>query len=79
MDLLKNSVLLNRITQSSVFRLVEIETGDVPKTTVPQVLQRFKQLFEQKTALNTSVQMNEYTNPGPIINTVYLPKHGEVG
>ena len=79
LDLLKNSVLLNRITQSSVFRLVEIETGDVPKTTVPQVLQRFKQLFEQKTALNTSVQMNEYTNPGPIINTVYLPKHGEVG
>ena len=35
LDLLKNSVLLNRITQSSVFRLVEIETGEVPKNTVP--------------------------------------------
>lgn len=77
--MLRNSVLLNRVTQSSIVRVVGVETGDVPKNTIPQVLQRVKQLMEQKTSLDTGVKMNEYTNPGPVVNTVYFPKHGEVG
>lgn len=36
-------------------------------------MQAVKSLFEQKMALNTDKSMQEYTNPGPIENDVYVP------
>ena len=77
--LLKKSVLLNRVTKSSIVRVVSLEVGDQPKESTQPLLNRFKQLIEQKTALNIGNAMSEYTNPGPVENTVYTTTHNGVG
>lgn len=77
--LLENSVLLNRVTQSSIVRVLGIEVGDMPKENVPTHLMNIKQLIEQKAALDVGKSMNEYTNPGPIINNVYVPTRNGQG
>lgn len=79
LQLLEASVLLNRITKSSIVRLVNVNVGDMPKENVTKVLRHVKQMIEQKSAINTGVSLNEYTNPGPIENNVYVPVHGEIG
>lgn len=79
LQLLENSVILNRLTRSSIVRIVGVEVGDMPKNMVAPHLQRIKSLIEQKSALNASVSMSEYNNPGPIENTVYVPTHNGQG
>lgn len=79
LNLLENSILLNRITKSSIVRVVGVEVGDMPKEAVGPHLSGIKQLIEQKSALNESVSMNEYTNPGPIENNVYVPTRNGQG
>ena len=77
--LLQNSVLLNRVTKSSIIRLLNVEVGDMDRNQVQPLLQGIKQLVEQKAALNTNNSMSEYTNPGPIENTIYVPSHNGKG
>lgn len=77
--LLENSVLLNRLTKSSIVRLINVEVGDMPKSQVGPHLMKIKQMIEQKAAINTDVSLREYTNPGPIENNVYVPTHGGIG
>ena len=73
LQLLENSVLLNRVTKSSIVRILGIEVGDMPKEMVGPHLQGIKSLIEQKSALELNTHMNEYTNPGPIENNIYVP------
>ena len=73
LSLLENSAMLNRITKSSVVRTIEVEVGDMPKEQIGGHLQAVKSLFEQKLALHADNSMQEYTNPGPIENDVYIP------
>lgn len=79
LQLLENSVLLNRITQSSIVRVIGVEVGDMPKESVQPHLAGIKQMIEQKSALNAGVSFNEYTNPGPIINNIYVPIRDQKG
>ena len=79
LNLLENSVLLNRITKSSIVRLINVEVGDMPKENVAKTLLGVKQMVEQKSAINTGNGMSEYTNPGPVENNVYVPTHEGVG
>ena len=79
LNLLENSVLLNRITKSSIIRLINVEVGDMPKENVQKTLMGIKQMVEQKSAINKGNSMSEYTNPGPIENNVYVPTHEGVG
>lgn len=79
MSLLENSVLLNRITKSSIVRVIGIEVGDMPKEQIATTLQNVKSMVEQKSAINTGVSMTSYTDPGPIENNVYMATHGGVG
>lgn len=79
LSLLENSILLNRLTKSSIIRLINVEVGDMPKEMVGPHLSRIKSLMEQKAAINTNKTMNEYTNPGPVENLLYIPTHGGVG
>ena len=79
LQLLETSVLLNRVTKSSIVRLINVEVGDMPKENVPKVLLGIKQMVEQKAAINQGTSMNEYTNPGPVENNVYIPTHEGVG
>jgi len=79
MMLLENSLLLNRLTKSSIIRIIGVEVGDMPKERVGPHLMGIKTLLEQKTALDVDKSMSEYTNPGPIENNVYIPTHNGQG
>jgi hypothetical protein len=79
LSLLESSVLLNRITKSSIVRVISVEVGDMPKENVGVHLASIKSLVEQKSAVNTGVSMQEYTNPGPVENNIYVPTHGGIG
>ena len=77
--LLENSVLLNRVTQSSIVRVIGVEVGDMPKEAVQPHLMNIKQLIEQKAALDVGNAMSEYSNPGPIVNNIYIPTRNGQG
>ena len=79
LTLLENSLLLNRLSKSALVRIMNVEVGDMPKENVGQHLLRIKQLIEQKTAFNQGNSMSEYTNPGPMENTVFVPTHNGIG
>lgn len=79
MNLLELSALLNRLTKSSLVRIITIDTGDMPKEQVASFLQRLKEKIEQKSAINTNKGMQDYTAAGPIENTIYVPVHGNQG
>ena len=77
--LLENSVLLNRVTQSSIVRVIGVEVGDMPKENVQPHLMNIKHMIEQKAAFNVGKTMNEYANPGPIVNNIYIPTRNNQG
>ena len=79
MMLLENSLMLNRLTKSSILRVVEVEVGDMPKERIGPHLQRIKSLVEQKSSIDDGNMMSEYTNPGPMENNIYVPTHGGMG
>lgn len=77
--LLENSVLLNRITKSSIVRVVQVEVGDMPKEAVKPHLYSIKNMIEQKSAISDGKKLSEYTNPGPIENNIYVPTRNGQG
>ena len=79
LSLLENSVLLNRLTRSSIVRILNIEVGDMPKEKAMSTVSRIKQNIEQKSAIKVGQSMTEYTNPGPMENVVYVPTHDGKG
>ena len=79
MMLLENALLLNRLTKSSILRVIEVEVADMPKERVQPYLQRVKTLVEQKTSISDGDRLTEYTNPGPMENNVYVPTRKGVG
>lgn len=80
-SLLENAALLNRITRSSVVRNIQVEVGDMGKTQVKNTLRMVKELFEQKSAIQTGTNagMNEYNSPGPIENNIFTATHNGQG
>ena len=79
LSLLENSLLLNRVTKSSIVRIISVEVGDMPKEMVGPHLQGIKSLIEQKSAITAGGSLQEYTNPGPVENNIYIPTHDQVG
>lgn len=47
----------------------------MPKSQVQSTLRRVKELFEQKSAINTGSSYAEYNNPGPMENNVITATH----
>lgn len=79
LSLMENTVLLNRITKSALTRILQIEVGDMPQYKVKAVMDFIKSKLEQKTAVSAGQSIQEYTNPGPVENIIYLPTHGGQG
>ena len=75
MSLLEDAIILNRLTKSSVVRIIQVEVGDMPKDMISSHLQSIKSMMEQKGALDTNRKYGEYNNPGPIENNIYVPTH----
>ena len=78
-SLMENSILLSRVTRSSITRAIQMEVGDMPQNQVANVTQRVKTLLEQKSSIETGTKMSEYTNPGPVENIVILPTRNGKG
>lgn len=73
-QLLEDSLLVNRLTRSSLIRMLEIEVGDMPKKEVNDYLRRIKQLIEQHISLDkTTGDYQSFNAPGPIDNVIYIP------
>lgn len=79
LKLLETSVLLNRVTKSSIVRTIQVEIGDMPKDRVEPHLRGVKSLIEQRSAIEVGTRMTEYTDPGPIENNVYIPTRNGQG
>lgn len=79
LTLLENSILLSRLTKSSVLRIINVEVGDMPKEKVRDLVTRLKSTIEQKTSLSVGDRAQEYTNPGPVENTLYTTSHQGTG
>lgn len=80
LQLLEDSLLLNRLTRSSLIRLLEIEVGDMPKQEVNPYLRRIKNLVEQHISLDkTTGDYKSYNAPGPIDNVIYIPTRNGKG
>lgn len=77
--LLEQVILLNRVTKSSVVRTVQVEVGNMGKTQAQNTLRKVKELFEQKSAINTNKSFGEYANMGPVENNIYLTTHNGQG
>ena len=71
LNLLETSIMLNRVTKSSITKNIAIEVGDMPKEKVGPYLNNIKSLFEQKTAMSVNNSMSSYNNPGPMENLVF--------
>lgn len=78
-SLMENSILLSRLTRSSITRAIQMEVGDMPQNQVMNVTSRVKSLLEQKSALEVGSKMSEYVNPGPVENIVILPTRNGKG
>ena len=39
------------------------------------LMNRIKGMIEQKSSINTGKSIQEYTNPGPMENVIYVPTH----
>lgn len=79
LSLLENSVLLNRLTRSSVVRAIQMEVGDMPANQVQNVTSRVKSLIENKISIDVGKNMSEFTNPGPLENTIIIPTRNGKG
>jgi len=75
MSLLEDAIILNRLTKSSLVRIIQIEVGDMPKDMISSHLQSIKAMMEQKSALQTNANYNEFNQPGPTVNNIYVPTH----
>jgi hypothetical protein len=78
-QLTKLSMILNRITKSSIVRIAQVEVGTMSPTQVRSHLQGVKSMIEQKASVSANLGMSEYTNPGPMENTIYLPTKDGIG
>ena len=67
------SALLNRLTQSSVIRIITVNVGDMSKSKVEAFLHRVKTKIEQHIAIDANASMQDYSSAGPVINTIYVP------
>lgn len=79
LSLLENSVLLNRLTRSSIVRAIQMEVGDMPANQVANVTARVKNLIENKSAIDVGKNMSEFTNPGPMENVILIPTRNGKG
>ena len=80
LKLMEDSLLLNRITRSSIIRLLQVEVGDMPKSQVSQLIKRLKDKIEQKNIMDTNEgKYKSQASPGPIENIIYTPKRDGKG
>lgn len=74
LQLMEDALLLNRVTRSSIIRILQIEIGDMPPNQAEQVLRKYKRLIEQKNFMDKGQgTFSSSASPAPIDNVLYVP------
>lgn len=80
LKLMEDAILLNRVTRSSIIRIMQVEVGDMPKSQARELLKRVKTLIEQKNYMEKNDgTYQSMASPGPIDNVIYVPTHNGKG
>lgn len=80
LKLMEDALLLNRVTRSSIIRIMQIEVGDMPKSQARELIKRVKTLVEQKNYMDKNDgTYQSMASPGPIDNVIYVPTHNGKG
>lgn len=76
LNLLEDSVLLNRLSKSAIIRLIQIEVGNTDDTEVQEILQTLRDKISRSRYIdkNTGDYKNQ-VNPGPLENIIYHATH----
>lgn len=74
LQLMENSILLSRLTRSSIYRLIQVQVGQKSDSDVISLLNRIKSLLDKKQVINnTTGEFSSYNNPGPEVSNIILP------
>lgn len=80
LKLMEDSLLLNRVTRSSIIRILQVEVGDSTKSQISNILKRLKQMMEQRNMLDKDKgTFKSQASPGPIDNIIYVPTRNGKG
>lgn len=72
LKLKEESVLLERVTKSSITRVIQVELGDLPESKKKQKLQEIKQQIEQQLIMNKQAgSLQSRAGAQPIENIIY--------
>ena len=80
LKLMEDSLILNRVTRSSIIRILQVEVGDSTKSQISNILKRLKQMMEQRNMLDKSKgTFKSQASPGPVDNIIYVPTRNGKG
>lgn len=80
LKLMEDSLLLNRVTRSSIIRILQVEVGDSTKSQISNILKRLKQMMEQRNMLDKDKgTFKSQASPGPVDNIIYVPTRNGKG
>ena len=72
LSLLEDAIVANRVTRSSLTRILQMEVGDCSPAEERRLLDQLKRQMEHKLAQNTNTgSASSYADPGPLEKIVY--------
>lgn len=76
LNLLEDSVLLNRLSKSAIIRLIQIEVGNTDDNEVQEILKTLRDKISRSRYLDKSNgTYKNQVNPGPLENIIYHATH----
>ena len=76
LNLLEDSVLLNRLSKSAIIRLIQIEVGNTDDTEVQEILKKLRDKISRSRYFDKSNgEYKNQVNPGPLENIIYHATH----
>lgn len=76
LNLLEDSVLLNRLSKSAIIRLIQIEVGNTEGEDVQEVLKSLRDKISRSRYFDkTTGDFKNQANPGPLENIIYHATH----
>lgn len=73
-QLIEDSILLNRVTRSARTNILQVEVGDMPRNQVKEKLRQIKMMLEQHSYMDKNTgNFSNQASPGPLDNIIYVP------
>jgi len=80
LNLLEDSVILNRLSKSAIVRLIQIEVGNTDDDEIKKLLIGLRDKISRSRYLDKNTgDYNNQINPGPLENTIYHATHDGKG